>query len=201
MPRQQQQQQKSVVRLIAEPLLIAVALAAGVRAAVSIDSIPSASMMPALQIGDHILVIPYRWSDPGRGDVIVFRSPADPSQLLVKRIIAVPGDLIDTRDGRVRIGERTIAEPYLLRQAASGAISAQLVPGDSYFVMGDNREDSLDSRRWGTLPRNLVVGRARMVLWSSSVPDSENAARASSVSAGKDSPPAGGLKRIFKCIE
>jgi signal peptidase I len=193
--------QKSVVRLIAEPLLIAVALAAGVRAAVSIDSIPSASMMPALQIGDHILVMPYRWSQPGRGDVIVFRSPADPSQLLVKRIIAVPGDLIDSRDGHVRIGERTIAEPYLMRQAASGPIPAQLVPGDTYFVMGDNREDSLDSRRWGTLPRNLVVGRARIVLWSSTVPDSENTARASSVSAGKTAPQAGGLKRIFKCIE
>jgi signal peptidase I len=193
--------QKSVVRLIAEPLLIAVALAAGVRAAVSIDSIPSASMMPALQIGDHILVLPYRWSEPRHGDVIVFRSPADASELLVKRIIAVPGDLIDCRDGRVRIGERTIAEPYLLRQAATGAIPAQLVPADSYFVMGDNREDSLDSRRWGTLPRTLVVGRARMILWSSRVPDSENAARASSVSTRKSATGAGGLNRIFKCIE
>jgi signal peptidase I len=196
MPRQ-----KSVVRLVAEPLLIAVALAAAVRAAVSIYSIPSASMMPALQIGDHIVVVPYRWSDPRRGDVIVFRSPVDASQLMVKRIIAVPGDLIDARAGRVRIGERAIAEPYLLRQGTTGAISAQLVPGDSFFVMGDNREDSLDSRRWGTLPRGFVVGRARMILWSSGDPDGEDTARASSVSKQKGAAAPLPLSRIFKCID
>ena len=196
MPRQ-----KSVVRLIAEPLLIAVGLAAAVRAAVSIYSIPSGSMMPSLQIGDHILVAPYRWSDPARGDVVVFRSPADPSQLMVKRIIAGPGDLIDSREGRVRIGERAIAEPYLLRQGTTGAIAAQLVPGDSFFVMGDNREDSLDSRRWGALPRNLVVGRVRMILWSSSDPGGEHAARASSVTGRTGAPAPPRLSRIFKCIE
>ncbi|HEY8712566.1 MAG TPA: signal peptidase I [Thermoanaerobaculia bacterium] len=196
MPRQ-----KSVVRLIAEPLLIAVALAAAVRAAVSIYSIPSASMMPSLQIGDHILVVPYRWSVPRRGDVIVFRSPADASQLMVKRIVAVPGDLIDSRDGRVRIGERTIVEPYLLKQATTGAISAQLVAGESFFVMGDNREDSLDSRRWGTLPRGLVVGRVKMVLWSSGDPDSDHAARASSITPWKGAAARFRLSRIFKCVE
>jgi hypothetical protein len=67
--------------------------------------------------------------------------------------------------------------------------------------MGDNREDSLDSRNWGTLPRNLVVGRARMVLWSSRTPDSENAARASSVSTRKAGPEPSRLSRFFKCIE
>lgn len=196
MPRQ-----KSVVRLIAEPLLIAVALAAAVRAAVSIYSIPSASMMPSLQIGDHILVVPYRWSIPRRGDVIVFRSRLDASQLMVKRIIAVPGDFIDSRTGRVRIGERTIAEPYLLKQATTGAVSAQLVAAESFFVMGDNREDSLDSRRWGTLPRDLVVGRVRMILWSSGDPDSDHAARASSVSPQKGASAPFRLSRIFKCVE
>ncbi len=196
MPRQ-----KSVARLVAEPLLIAVALAIGVRAAVSIDSIPSASMMPSLQPGDHILVMPYRWSEPGRGDVIVFRSPIEGSELMVKRIIALPGDLIDSRAGRVRIGEHAIAEPYLLRQATTGSISAQLVPADSFFVMGDNRETSLDSRRWGTLPRNLVVGRVRMILWSSTDLDGEAPARASSVSPGKGAPAGLRFSRIFKCVQ
>lgn len=196
MPRQ-----KSVVRLIAEPLLIAVALAVAVRAAVSVYSIPSASMTPVLQVGDHILVAPYRWSDPRRGDVIVFRSPVDASQIMVKRIVAVPGDLIDSRDGRVRLGERTIAEPYVLRQAATGTIPAQLVPGDSFFVMGDNREDSLDSRRWGTLPRGLVVGRVRMILWSSGGADRNHSASASSVSIKKSEATPPRLNRIFKCVE
>lgn len=196
MPRQ-----KSVARLVAQPLLIAATLAACVRAMVSIYSIPSASMMPALQIGDHIMVMPYRWAQPQRGDVIVFRSPVDASQLTVKRVIALPGDLIDSRGGRVRIGERTVAEPYLLRQATTGAISAQIVPGQSLYVMGDNRDDSLDSRRWGTLPSRLVVGRVRMVLWSSGRPDSGHAARASSVSRQTGRPAPVRLSRIFKCVE
>lgn len=196
MPRQ-----KSVLRLIAEPLLIAVGLAAAVRTAVSIDSIPSGSMMPSLQIGDHILVVPYRWSRPRRGEVIVFRSPADASQLIVKRIIATPGDLIDSRGGRVRIGEHAIAEPYLLRQGVTGVIPAQLVPGGSFFVMGDNREDSLDSRRWGALPGNLVVGRVRMILWSSGDRGGEHSARAWSLSGRNGGAAPFRLSRIFKCIE
>ncbi len=196
MPRQ-----KSVARLIAEPLLIAVALAMGVRALVNIYSIPSASMMPSLQPGDHILVVPYRWSEPRRGDVIVFRAPFEESDLMVKRIIALPGDLIDTSAGHVRIGEHAIAEPYLLGQAANGSISAQLVPADAFFVMGDNRENSLDSRRWGTLPRDLVVGRVRMVLWSSQDPAGQTPARASSLSPGNGGPRAFRISRIFKCVE
>ena len=195
------QQQKSAFRLIAEPLLVAVALAIGVRAAVSIYSIPSASMMPSLQIGDHILVMPYRWDEPQRGDVIVFRSPLDRSELMVKRIIAVPGDLIDTHSGHVRIGEHTLSEPYVLRQAASGTIAPQIVPQTSFFVMGDNREDSLDSRRWGSIPGDLVVGRVRMVLWSSASSGVNPTVSATSISQQKG--PAGPprLSRIFKCVE
>jgi signal peptidase I len=194
MPRQ-----KSVVRLVSEPLLIAVVLAAGVRAAVSVYSIPTASMQPSLEIGDHILVTPYRWSSPARSDVVVFRAPSDGSQLMVKRIIGLPGDLIDSRAGRVRIGEHTIAEPYILKQAASGAISAQLVPADSFYVMGDNREDSLDSRQWGTLPREMVIGRVRMVLWSSAGGD--HPAQASTISRQDLRAARGRLSRIFKCVE
>jgi signal peptidase I len=193
--------QKSLVRLVAEPMLIAVALAIAVRAAVGIYSIPSASMRPSLEVGDHILVLPYRWTEPQRGDVIVFRSPADPAELMVKRIIALPGDLIDSREGRVRIGEHAIAEPYVLRQAASGAINAQLVPAERFFVMGDNREDSMDSRRWGALPRDLVVGRVRMVLWSSADSGSDDAAKASTVSRRKGPAGTSRLSRIFKCVE
>lgn len=196
MPRQ-----KSIARLIAEPLLIAVVLAVAVRGAVSIYSIPSTSMMPSLQIGDHIVVVPYRWSEPRRGDVIVFRSPSNRSELMVKRIVAVGGDLIDSRAGRVRIGERTVAESYVSRQATTGPIAAQVVPEHSFFVMGDNRDDSLDSRRWGALDRSLIIGRVRMILWSSGHPGDDRAARASSVSAGKTAGPVTGLGRFFKCVD
>jgi signal peptidase I len=196
MPRQ-----KSIARLVAEPLLVAIVLAAGVRAAVSIYSIPSASMLPSLQIGDHILVTPYRLSAPRRGHVIVFRAPGNASQLLVKRVIGLPGDMIDSRGGRVRIGEHALSEPYLFRQPPTRTISAQVVPADSFFVMGDNRDDSVDSRRWGTLPGNLVVGRVRMVLWSSDDAGGDQPARASSVSTRKSAGARSRLNRIFKCVE
>lgn len=191
---------KSCVRLIAEPLIIAIALAVGVRAAIRIYSIPSASMLPSLQVGDHIVVTPYRFSMPERGDVIVFHAPADPSQLVVKRIIAVAGDMIDSREGRVRIGEHTMAEPYLLKQAATGSIDPQIVPHDAFFVMGDNREDSVDSRRWGVLPRDMVVGQVRLVLWSSGDGDGNHVAGATTVSPVRRIASSLKLDRIFKCV-
>jgi signal peptidase I len=160
---------KSVFRLVLEPLAVAVVLALLVRAAIGIYAIPSESMAPTLKVGDHIVVTPYLFGkQPGRGDVVVFRSPVKPDELVVKRVIATPGDLIDTRMGRVRIGGYTLAEPYLLSASTSGEIGAQLVPSNCYFVMGDNRAASYDSRNWGPLPAGYIVGRARLILWSSS---------------------------------
>jgi signal peptidase I len=177
---------KSLIRVILEPMAIAVALALLVRGAFRMYAIPSASMAPTLQVGDHILVTPYRApflaDRPERGDVIVFRSPLDPDELLVKRVVAIPGDLVESRAGRIRIGNHALAEPYLLAPAESGAISAQIVPADSYFVMGDNRANSYDSRNWGALPRDLVLGRARMILWSSGDGSSQPSAHAATLS-------------------
>jgi len=142
MPRQ-----KSMTRLILEPLAIAVALALLVREGLfRIYAIPSESMAPTLQPGDHILVTPYYpfGAPPLRGDVVVFREPANDDELMVKRIVGGPGDLVNAGGG-----------------------NAQIVPAGHFFVMGDNRGNSSDSRSWGPLPAKLVVGRARLVLWSS----------------------------------
>jgi signal peptidase I len=192
MPRQ-----KSLFRTIFEPIAISVALALLVRSALQLYSIPSASMAPTLEAGDQIVVTPYLRGEPDRGHVIIFRSPHS-DELLVKRIVAVPGDLIDSRLGRVRIGGYTLAEPYLLRPAATGAIDAQLIPADSYYVLGDNRDDSLDSRSWGVVPRNRVVGRARLVLWSSQ-PIGEIVS-ASAAREARDRRPRR-TSRLFKWIE
>jgi signal peptidase I len=161
---------KSAVRLLVEPLVLAVALALGLRAAVRLYEIPSASMAPTLLTGDHIAVTPFRFgARPERGDVIVFRSPREAGQLVVKRVIGTPGDLVESRDGRVLIGGHAVAEPYVAQQAATGSIAPQIIPADTYFVLGDNRASSLDSRSWGVLPRSMVVGKARLVLWNSGV--------------------------------
>ncbi|HEV2720867.1 MAG TPA: signal peptidase I [Thermoanaerobaculia bacterium] len=176
-----------MLKTILRPLVIAIACALVVRGAFfRVYAIPSASMAPTLQPGDQIVVTPYRMPfahTPRRGDVVVFRSPLGRDELLIKRIIATQGDLIATQNGRVTIGGHTIAEPYVQRDGASGVIAPQIVPAGCYFVAGDNREDSWDSRAWGVLPHELVVGRARLVLWSWNGALSEPRANAAPVAA------------------
>ena len=189
---------RSLARTILQPIAVALALGVLARAAVHIYSIPSASMAPTLAIGDQIVVTRYFGGSPDRGHVVVFQSPLAADELMVKRVIGLPGDLIDSRLGRVRVGGYTLAEPYVLRQAATGAIDGQLVPPDSYFVLGDNRDASLDSRSWGVVPRTLIVGRARMILWSSPV-GAGDAALASSPVPGSVVSPAE-RRRLFKWL-
>ena len=133
----------TTARIILIPLLIATGLWLLVRGAVHIYAIPSASMAPTLLAGDHIVVTTYS-GEPRRGDVVVFRAPQQANELMVKRIAGTPGDAVDAGGGRTVI-----------------------VPAGCYFVIGDNRQDSFDSRHWGPVPRDLIVGRARVVLWSS----------------------------------
>lgn len=194
--------QKSLFRIVLEPLLVAVVLAIVVRAAVRIYAIPSPSMAPTLIAGDQILVTPYFGAHPARGDVVVFRAPWDENELMVKRVVALPGDLVDSRLGRVRIQGRTIAEPYVLRQASTGAIETQLVPQESYFLLGDNRDESFDSRSWGFVPRSHIVGRARLVLWSSS-DGAASSGVAQAAPLGGETRPEGKAtgSRIFKCVK
>lgn len=189
---------KSLLRTLLQPIGIAIALAVVVRAAAHIYSIPSASMSPTLEVGDRIVVTRYFGAAPERGHVIVFQSPRDERELLVKRVVAVPGDLIDARLGRVRIGTHTIPEPYVLRPATTGAIDQQLIPAECYYVLGDNREESLDSRSWGVVPRDRIIGRARLVLWSSPI-DDENAV--SAATANEAAPRSVRRARVFKWID
>ena len=191
---------RPLIRTFLEPIAIAFVLALLVRCAVQIYSVPSRSMAPTVEAGDTILVTPYFFSShPQRGDVIVFESPLDRNELMVKRVVAVAGDLVDSRLGHVRIGGYTLSEPYLARAASSGAIEAQIVPARSYFVLGDNRDESLDSRSWGVVPHSLVVGRARLVLWSSTPPIGETA-HATERSWSRAALRARG-SRLFKWIE
>jgi signal peptidase I len=196
---------RTTVGTLLQPLAIAIACALVVRGAFfRVYAIPSASMAPTLQPGDQIVVTPYRTPFarvPERGDVVVFRSPLGRDELLIKRIIATPGDLVASNDGRVVIGSHELDEPYLQRPAASGVIAPQIVPAGCYFVAGDNRENSWDSRSWGVLPRELIVGQARLVLWSWGDGSSEPRANAAPVTARDARPAHPHLQRLFKVIE
>ncbi|WP_324717052.1 signal peptidase I [Carboxydochorda subterranea] len=126
------------------------------------------SMLPSLHNGERLMVdkLTYRFREPQRGEIVVFRYPEDPREHFIKRIIGVPGDWIETGGGRVYVNGRALDEPYL-DAPTLGRFGPVQVPPGHYFVMGDNRNNSEDSRdpRVGFVPRNLIEGRALWRFW------------------------------------
>jgi signal peptidase I len=184
-------EKKSTIREYYEALLIAIVFVNFARIfAFQAFKIPSGSMEDNLKIGDHIIVnkfiygpevpalrgfVPLR--EVERGDVIVFRYPADPTQDYVKRVVALPGETVDIRNKKVFINGKQLAEPYVLFSdervfhvnhpySTRDQFGPFVVPRGEYFAMGDNRDNSSDSRVWGTVPRSMIKGRAFMVYWS-----------------------------------
>jgi signal peptidase I len=137
--------------------------------------IPSPSMTPTLKVGDRILVnkLAYRFHGVGRGDIIVFRRPpaedcGTPVNDLVKRVIGLPGETISDKNGTVYIDGRVLVQPWLPRNdpdTYTPTFAPKKIGPSSYFVMGDDRAVSCDSRSWGTVSRSLIVGKVEMRLW------------------------------------
>jgi signal peptidase I len=133
--------------------------------------IPSASMEPTLNIGDRVLVnkLSYRLHDVNRGDLVVFERPeneqASNIKDLIKRVVATEGETIEARDGDVLIDGKPLEEPYLADGITTDNLERQTVPEDHVFVMGDNRVDSRDSRVFGPIDEDLIVGRAFIRVW------------------------------------
>ena len=171
------------VVLIGLAVLVALALQAWV---VKPYRIPSGSMLDTLRPGDRVLVnrFVYHLHEPRRGDVIVFRYPGDPSVAFIKRVVGVPGDVLEARDGRLYVNGSPMREPYVHRTRgrrdpttpaaalAGGTMHdpwslsrAFTVPDGQFFVMGDNRLDSDDSRVWGTVPRDAIIGEGVATYW------------------------------------
>jgi len=123
-------------------------------------------MEPNLKEDQHILInkAAYFFHSPQRGDVIIFRYPRDREQIYVKRIIAIPGDTIEIKDGIVYINGSPCEEPYVSSDT-EGGLPKQTIPPDRYFVMGDNRNGSWDSRYWGTVPRGDIIGKTWLCYW------------------------------------
>jgi signal peptidase I len=198
-----------------EPFLIAAVVALFIRQfAVEAFKIPSGSMIPTLDIGDHLLVnkfiygprIPFTdsrifiWKEPKRGDVIVFKYPENEDKNFIKRVVGLPGDKIEIINGKLFINDEPVSiapggtsdgkqegsgYPYYdkpklydeqlgtvkheiqyLRDQSGYNFGPKIVPVDSVFVMGDNRDNSQDSRVWGFVKRNKILGRALVIYWS-----------------------------------
>jgi signal peptidase I, bacterial type len=123
-------------------------------------------MEPGLHTGERVLAskFSYFMTTPHRGDVVIFRYPCDPSKNYVKRVIGLPGDLVEIREGDLFVNGEQMNEPYKLN-AAHGDYGPERVKSGNLFVLGDNRDQSNDSRYWGELPMNLVVAKAVMLYW------------------------------------
>ena len=134
--------------------------------------VASGSMLPTLEINDRLLIdkLSYRWSNPERGDIIVFSPPEKLKQqnvrdMLIKRVIGLPGEKVQIKEGRVYINDRPLGEKYIAERLRYqwGPVS---VPSNSYLVMGDNRDHSYDGRYWGFVPRKNILGKAVIRFWS-----------------------------------
>ena len=209
---------KSTLREYAESIGVAVAVALLLRAfVVEAFQIPSGSMIPTLEVGDHIFVskfsyglsIPFtdtkimQYGEPKRGDVIVFKFPVDHSTDYIKRVVGLPGDTVEVRQGQLYVNGNEIhrervprslplqrdidggrrrttttastgwrrsgskVHDTILEPSHPAADHPRLVvPAGEVFVMGDNRDNSYDSRKWGTVKMNLIKGRALIIWWS-----------------------------------
>jgi signal peptidase I len=151
---------------ILETIILSVVLFLAINAVSSRIRVESISMQPTLYAGNFVFVnkLAYQWGEPSRGDVIVFRYPPDPTQVpYIKRIIGLPGELIKINGGKVFINNETLVEPYLT--VSTHYDGEWYVPEGHLFVLGDNRNNSSDSRTWGTVPVENVIGKAEVIYW------------------------------------
>lgn len=152
--------------------LIAVAIVVPVRFFIAQPFIVSGhSMSPTLEKGEYLVIdkLSYHLDTPKRGDVVVFEYPLDPAIFFVKRVIGLPGEGVEVKDGNVLISTQgtttTLQEPYLVRDERGKDMKYIQLGADEYFVMGDNRDESADSRTWGPLQDRYIVGRALALLF------------------------------------
>lgn len=182
--------QKSLVREYGEAVIIAVLLALFIRAfVVQAFKIPSGSMKSTLLVGDHILVNKFIYGiripvvnkelihikDPKRFDIVVFQYPVDPSKDFIKRVIGLPGETVQVKDKKVFVNDKLIEEPFAVYsdpKVLPASVSPRdnfgpiVVPPNSLFVMGDNRDESYDSRFWKFVDINDLKGEAFIIYWS-----------------------------------
>lgn len=159
----------------AQSILIALVLTLVIRTfVVQAFKIPSGSMRPTLIEGDKLFVnkFLYRFEEPQRGDIIVFKYPEDPKKDFIKRLVAFGGETVEIRDGKILVDGKALTDPetfgkfiYLNHEPYGGPREKIQVPADSYFVLGDNSANSTDSRFWGFVPKKNMIGKAFVRWW------------------------------------
>jgi len=156
----------AILRDVFEAVLLAAVLFFVLQLVVQNTIVDGPSMEPNFVDQQWLLVnkLAYRTGDPQRGDVIVFDAPDGSAREFIKRVIALPGETVTIRDGRVAIDGQEIVEPWLPRHDGS-AFGPYRVPDEQLFVLGDNRPNSNDSRSWGGLDRTQVIGKAWVSIW------------------------------------
>jgi signal peptidase I len=185
------QPKKGIFREYFEAILIAIVLALFIRTfVVQAFKIPSGSMKPTLLVGDHILVNKFIYgvklpffditlvpvSEPKRGDVVVFKFPEDPKKDFIKLVIGTPGDVIEIRNKKIYLNHKpmeedtygTYLDPHVIPGSARPRdnLGPLTVPPRALFVMGDNRDQSYDSRFWGFVDFSMLKGKAFIIYWS-----------------------------------
>jgi signal peptidase I len=156
----------AALREVAETVILTLVIFLMVRAVVENYKVEGSSMEPNLETGQYLIVnkVQYGLVQAERGDIIVFRAPRTPDKNFVKRIIGLPGEKVELRQGQVYINDKLLYEPYI--DARFGYSWGPAVVGaDELFVLGDNRNNSSDSHSWGMLPRENVIGKAWVCYW------------------------------------
>jgi signal peptidase I len=159
-------QHPNMLRDIIETMVLVAIAFLVVNALIGRFRIEQVSMLPNLHEGEYVIVdkISYALRQPERGEIVVLKNPTPGQPDLIKRLIGLPGETIDVHDGKVYVNGQPLAEPYLAQPMAGDSTATQLQAGQ-YFVMGDNRNNSEDSRRFGPRPLNDIVGRAWIIYW------------------------------------
>lgn len=169
-PEQEQPKRKrsgflSLLVDILETLILSLVLFVSINIISARIRVDGDSMLPTMVSGEYVVInrLSYRFGSPQPGDIIVFHYPRDPREEYIKRVIGLPGDVVEVQNGKVYVNGQALVEDYInVKMNYTGIWE---VPADQLFVLGDNRNNSSDSHDWGTVPMDYVIGKAILVYW------------------------------------